>query len=112
MTQMVHTPTSNSSHPPRITVDQFSKMQIFNTDIHAALVTVEAIGIDTFGINCSIGPDLMTGARQVIRSRQPGHTGAKRGDGLDLFQLEVDDHSAVRHRTERPVTASVTTHST
>ncbi|MCC6794636.1 MAG: homocysteine S-methyltransferase family protein [Candidatus Hydrogenedentes bacterium] len=43
----------------QVTVDQFSKMQIFNTDIHAALVTVAGIGIDTFGINCSIGPDLM-----------------------------------------------------
>jgi 5-methyltetrahydrofolate--homocysteine methyltransferase len=43
----------------QVTVDQFSKMQIFNTDIHAALVTMQGIGIDTFGINCSIGPDLM-----------------------------------------------------
>ncbi|MCF6284442.1 MAG: homocysteine S-methyltransferase family protein, partial [Candidatus Hydrogenedentes bacterium] len=43
----------------QVTVDQFSKMQIFNTDIHAALVTMEGIGIDVFGINCSIGPDLM-----------------------------------------------------
>ena len=43
----------------QVTVDQFAKMQIFNTDIHAALVTAQGIGIDTFGINCSIGPDLM-----------------------------------------------------
>lgn len=43
----------------QVTVDKFSKMQIFNTDIHAALVTLEGIGIDVFGINCSIGPDLM-----------------------------------------------------
>ncbi|MGK0289116.1 MAG: 5-methyltetrahydrofolate--homocysteine methyltransferase [bacterium] len=43
----------------QVTVDQFSKMQIFNTDIHAALTTVQNIGIDVFGINCSIGPDLM-----------------------------------------------------
>lgn len=43
----------------QVTVDEFSKMQIFNTDIHAALVTCQGIGIDTFGINCSIGPDLM-----------------------------------------------------
>ncbi len=43
----------------QVTVDQFSKMQIFNTDIHAAQVTVQGIGVDTFGINCSIGPDLM-----------------------------------------------------
>lgn len=43
----------------QVTVDQFSKMQIFNTDIHAALVTIQGIGADVFGINCSIGPDLM-----------------------------------------------------
>ncbi|MCC6143894.1 MAG: homocysteine S-methyltransferase family protein [Candidatus Hydrogenedentes bacterium] len=43
----------------QVTVDQFGKMQIFNTDIHAAMVTLEGIGIDVFGINCSIGPDLM-----------------------------------------------------
>ncbi|MBI5093662.1 MAG: homocysteine S-methyltransferase family protein [Candidatus Hydrogenedentes bacterium] len=43
----------------QVTVDTFSKMQIFNTDIHAAMVTVEGLGIDVFGINCSIGPDLM-----------------------------------------------------
>ena len=44
----------------QVTVDQFSKMQIFNTDILAALETLQHIGIDAFGINCSIGPDLMT----------------------------------------------------
>lgn len=43
----------------QVTVDQYSKMQIFNTDIHAAQVTLQGIGIDVFGINCSIGPDLM-----------------------------------------------------
>lgn len=43
----------------QVTVDQFSRMQLFNTDIHAALVTVQGIGLDVFGINCSIGPDLM-----------------------------------------------------
>lgn len=43
----------------QVTVDQFSRMQLFNTDIHAALVTVQGIGLDVFGINCSIGPDQM-----------------------------------------------------
>lgn len=43
----------------QVTVDAFGKMQIFNTDVHAAYVTVAGIGIDTFGMNCSIGPDLM-----------------------------------------------------
>lgn len=43
----------------QVTVDPFSKMQIFNTDIIAVLATVQGLGIDAFGINCSIGPDLM-----------------------------------------------------
>jgi len=43
----------------QITVDPFARMQIFNTDIHSAIVSIEALGIDVFGINCSIGPDLM-----------------------------------------------------
>jgi 5-methyltetrahydrofolate--homocysteine methyltransferase len=43
----------------QVTVDEFSRMQIFNTDITAALTTVKDIGIDAFGINCSLGPDLM-----------------------------------------------------
>lgn len=43
----------------QVTVDPYGKMQIFNTDILAALTTLEGIGIDVFGLNCSIGPDLM-----------------------------------------------------
>ena len=43
----------------QVTVDGFSKMQIFNTDIHAALITVEGMGISAFGINCNTGPELM-----------------------------------------------------
>ncbi len=43
----------------QMTVDQFSKMQIFNTDIHAAYTAVSGMGIATFGINCNVGPELM-----------------------------------------------------
>lgn len=50
----------------QVTVDEFGKMQIFNTDIHAALTTVQDIGIDVFGINCSIGPDLMRATVEKI----------------------------------------------
>jgi 5-methyltetrahydrofolate--homocysteine methyltransferase len=50
----------------QVTVDKFSKMQIFHTDIHAALVTLADIGIDVFGINCSIGPDLMEKTVETI----------------------------------------------
>jgi len=41
------------------TVDVFSKMQIFNTDIHAAYTAVSKMGIDVFGINCNVGPEEM-----------------------------------------------------
>lgn len=43
----------------QVTVDPFGRMQIFHTDILAVMTTVCDIGIDVFGINCSIGPDLM-----------------------------------------------------
>ena len=43
----------------QVTVDQFCKMQIFNTDILAAYSAVSGIGIDVFGINCTVGPELM-----------------------------------------------------
>lgn len=43
----------------QITVDAFSRMQIFGTDLLAALTALQGCGIDTFGVNCSIGPDLM-----------------------------------------------------
>ena len=55
----------------QVTVDEFSKMQIFNTDIHAALVTCQGIGIDTFGINCSIGPDLMHKTVDILSRYSP-----------------------------------------
>lgn len=43
----------------QVTVTEHARMQLFNTDIHAALCALEGTGIDVFGINCSIGPDLM-----------------------------------------------------
>ncbi len=55
----------------QVTVDAFSRMQIFNTDIHAAQVTVQGIGIDTFGVNCSIGPDLMRKTVETLSRRCP-----------------------------------------
>ena len=55
----------------QVTVDQFAKMQIFNTDIHAALICIQEIGIDVFGINCSIGPDLMVPIVKKIAQISP-----------------------------------------
>ncbi|PIE69939.1 MAG: 5-methyltetrahydrofolate--homocysteine methyltransferase [Deltaproteobacteria bacterium] len=43
----------------QVTVDAHTRMQIFGTDILSALTTLQGIGVDVFGINCSIGPDLM-----------------------------------------------------
>ena len=43
----------------QVTVDGFSKMQIFNTDIHSAYVAIQGMGISAFGINCNTGPELM-----------------------------------------------------
>ncbi|MBU3916094.1 homocysteine S-methyltransferase family protein [bacterium] len=43
----------------QVTVDANARMQIFNTDIQAALTTLQDIGIDAFGINCGLGPDQM-----------------------------------------------------
>ena len=55
----------------QVTVDAFCKMQIFNTDIHAAQVTLDSIGVDTFGINCSIGPDLMAKTVETMSRHCP-----------------------------------------
>ncbi len=43
----------------QVTVDPYARMQIFHTDILAALTTIQDIGIDAFGINCGLGPDQM-----------------------------------------------------
>ena len=40
----------------QVTVDSFGKMQIFNTDVHSAYVTVAGMGIEVFGLNCNVGP--------------------------------------------------------
>ncbi|MBW7863643.1 MAG: dihydropteroate synthase [Candidatus Hydrogenedens sp.] len=55
----------------QVTVDQFSRMQIFNTHIHAAQVTMQGVGIDVFGINCSIGPDLMAKTVETLSRFSP-----------------------------------------
>lgn len=41
----------------QVTVDAHARMQIFNTDIIAALATLRHVGIDVFGVNCGLGPD-------------------------------------------------------
>ncbi len=53
----------------QVTVDEHQRMQIFNTDILTALHTLEPMGIDVFGINCSLGPDLMRSSLEKLSSR-------------------------------------------
>ncbi|MDY0133289.1 MAG: homocysteine S-methyltransferase family protein [Desulforegulaceae bacterium] len=55
----------------QVTVNEHSRMQIFNTDIHSALTTLAFTGIDVFGINCSIGPDLMEPTIKKISQYSP-----------------------------------------
>ncbi|MCP4756255.1 MAG: dihydropteroate synthase [Proteobacteria bacterium] len=43
----------------QVTVDPFSRMPIFHTDILAAMATVQDLGIHAFGINCGLGPKQM-----------------------------------------------------
>ncbi|MDX9974364.1 MAG: homocysteine S-methyltransferase family protein, partial [FCB group bacterium] len=82
----------------QVTVDQFSKMQIFNTDIQAALVTMQGAGIDVFGINCSIGPDLMVKTVEILSrfSKLPISVVPNAGlpvseDGRTVFKFSPED---------------------
>ncbi len=82
----------------QVTVDQFCKMQIFNTDIHAALTTMQDIGIDVFGINCSIGPDLMVDSVEKLSrySKLPISVLPNAGlpeseDGVTVFKLPPEE---------------------
>jgi 5-methyltetrahydrofolate--homocysteine methyltransferase len=82
----------------QITVDAFSKMQIFNTDVLAALTMLQGIGVDVFGINCSIGPDLMEKTVQKIAeySQLPISVIPNAGlpvseDGKTVFKLQPDE---------------------
>ncbi|MDT8446573.1 MAG: homocysteine S-methyltransferase family protein [bacterium] len=82
----------------QVTVDQFSKMQIFHTDVQAALVTLQGIGISAFGINCSIGPDLMrpTVEKLVKYSQIPISVIPNAGlpvseNGQTVFKLQPED---------------------
>ncbi len=50
----------------QVTVDEFGKMQIFNTDIQAAYVAVAGMGIDVFGLNCNVGPVEMAATAEKL----------------------------------------------
>jgi 5-methyltetrahydrofolate--homocysteine methyltransferase len=89
----------------QVTVDAFSKMQIFNTDIQAAQVTVQGIGIETFGINCSIGPDLMEKTVEKIAAYSPLPISVVPNAGLPVsengrtvFKYKPEDMAEYLHR--------------
>ena len=84
-----------------VTVDIHGRMQLFNTDIHAALVTVQGVGIDVFGINCSIGPDLMEKTVETLCrfSSLPVSVAPNAGlpvseDGKTVFRFEPQKFAA------------------
>lgn len=85
----------------QVTVDTYGKMQIFNTDVTAALAMIQGIGVDVFGINCSIGPDLMakTVARIAEVSPLPISVIPNAGlpvseNGRTVFKFSPDDFAA------------------
>jgi len=80
------------------TVDVFSKMQIFNTDIHAAYTAVSGMGIDVFGINCNVGPDEMVATVEKLSRfcRHPISVVPNAGqpiseDGQTCYKLSPED---------------------
>jgi 5-methyltetrahydrofolate--homocysteine methyltransferase len=80
------------------TVDVFSKMQIFNTDIHAAYTAVSGMGIDVFGINCNVGPkEMETTVEKLSRfCRHPISVVPNAGqpiseDGQTCYKLSPED---------------------
>jgi len=85
----------------QVTVDQFSKMQIFNTDLHAAYVAVAGMGIDTFGINCTLGPAEMRASVEKLSrfcnlpiSIVPNAGQPVSEDGRTCYKLTPEDMAA------------------
>lgn len=85
----------------QVTVDKFSKMQIFNTDIQAVIVTLQDIGIHALGINCSLGPEQMTTTVEKMSrlSRLPISVVPNAGlpaseNGQTVFKLTPEDLAA------------------
>ena len=54
----------------QVTLDVSGRM-LFGTDIGSALVTLEPLGIDVIGINCSTGPEYMRQPLQYLAEHSP-----------------------------------------
>ncbi len=92
----------------QVTVDQFSRMQIFHTDIQAAITTLQDIGIHALGINCSLGPEQMVATVEKLSrySKIPISVVPNAGlpeseDGLTVFKLTPE---GLAHHLKRFVT--------
>ncbi|MFH2129234.1 MAG: homocysteine S-methyltransferase family protein [bacterium] len=92
----------------QVTVDKFSRMQIFNTDIHAVITTLQDIGIHALGINCSLGPEQMTATIEKMSrySRLPISVVPNAGlpeseNGQTIFRLTPDN---LAHHLSRFIT--------
>lgn len=82
----------------QVTVDAFSKMQIFNTDIHAAYTAVAGMGLATFGVNCNVGPaELLATVKRLSQfCRHPISVAPNAGqpiseDGKTCYKLSPQD---------------------
>ncbi|MGP0565386.1 MULTISPECIES: homocysteine S-methyltransferase family protein [unclassified Nitrospina] len=81
----------------QVTVDGFSKMQIFNTDIHAAYTALAGMGVTVFGMNCNVGPeDLVDTVKRIThQSALPVSVVPNAGqpfseDGVTVYKLEPE----------------------
>ncbi|MCG8473008.1 MAG: homocysteine S-methyltransferase family protein [Desulfobacterales bacterium] len=84
----------------QVTVNEFSRMQIFNTDIVAASTALSSCGVDLFGINCSIGPDLMIPTIKKLSETQslpisalPNAGMPESEQGQTVYKLSPEDFS-------------------
>ncbi|MDO9514108.1 MAG: homocysteine S-methyltransferase family protein [Elusimicrobiota bacterium] len=85
----------------QVTVDKQARMQLFNTSIQAACCALQGLGIDVFGINCSIGPELMEKAVSEISSFShlpisvlPNAGMPVSENGRTVYKLSPEDFSA------------------
>ncbi len=98
----------------QVTVDGFSKMQIFNTDIHSAYTAVAGMGIDVFGINCNVGPELMKDTVEKLSRicRHPISIVPNAGqpfseDGKTCYKLQPDEMAGIMEPFVRQSGASI-----
>lgn len=98
----------------QVTVDVFSKMQIFNTDIHAAYTAVAPMQPTVFGINCNVGPEEMVKAVETMSrfchipfSVVPNAGQPVSEDGKTCYKLEPEAMAEIMEPFAREYGASV-----